>query len=162
MTTLQFAQPQNSNYQFSPTLDGATYNATITWLFFGQRYYLNVSSLEGELICSVPLIGSPPSLALASLTWGNGFVTAETFTPHGFTPGTVVVLTVSSCIPTAYNGQVDALILNDTEFQYDLAADPGVAVTLGSVAYLINLVGGFFTASSLTYSSETQQITVSP
>ena len=162
MTTYPFTPSTQANFQFGPTLDGSQYNAVVVWNVFGQRYYLNVYSLEGTLVCSRPLVGSPDGVSLSSLSWANGIVLAETSSPHGFTVSSVVTMTISGCTPSSYNGQVEALIINANEFQFEIAADPGMAVTLGAVGYLINIVGGFFTTSSLVFYPDAQQIIVSP
>jgi hypothetical protein len=162
MTTYPFTPSTQANFQFGPTLDGSQYNAIVTWNVFGQRYYLNIYTLEGALVCSIPMVGSPDVVSLSSLTWASGIVLAETATPHGFTVNSVVTVTISGCTPNAYNGQVEALIVNDNEFQFDLTADPGMAVTLGTVGYLINLVGAYFITSSLVFYPDAQQIVVLP
>jgi hypothetical protein len=60
MTTLtQFAPTVNQNFSFQPTLDGAQYSAIITWSLFGQRWILNVFTLQGVLVLQKPLRGSP-------------------------------------------------------------------------------------------------------
>ena len=53
-----FAPSPDSAYKFSPTLDGAIYNASVTWNLFGRRYYLNVNDQAGNLILSVAMAGS--------------------------------------------------------------------------------------------------------
>lgn len=58
-TIIQFNPQPVSIFQFSPVLDGVTYSATVTWNLYGQRYYLNIYTVDGVLQLSVPLIGSP-------------------------------------------------------------------------------------------------------
>lgn len=70
MTTLiPFNPAPNANFQFQCTLDGAPYNVICTFNAYGQRYYVNVYDLNGTLVFSRPLIGSP-SFANLSLTLG--------------------------------------------------------------------------------------------
>lgn len=60
MTTYTNFEPSlTENFIFNPTLDGAVYTATITWNLFGQRYYINITTIQGVLIVCLPLIGSP-------------------------------------------------------------------------------------------------------
>lgn len=60
MTTITtFAPSPTTNFQFSPTLDGTVYTAVVNWNLFGQRYYLNLYTVQGELIFCLPLVGSP-------------------------------------------------------------------------------------------------------
>lgn len=162
MTTYPFTPSTLSNFQFGPTLDGSQYNAVVVWNVFGQRYYLNVYSLEGALVCSLPMVGSPEAIPLASLDWANGIVVAQTSAPHGFTVGSKVTVTIAGCAPTTYNGLIEALVLNTTLFQYDVASNPGSVATLGTVAYQINLVGAFFDSSILIYNPQANQIEVNP
>jgi hypothetical protein len=61
MTTLtNFTPSPTSNFQFTPTLDGAQYTAIIRWNLFGERYYMKLTTLDGILVANVPLVGSPP------------------------------------------------------------------------------------------------------
>lgn len=60
MTTyVPFSPSAARAFQFSPTLDGATYTGVVTWNTFGQRWYLNLYDLGGNLVICTPLIGSP-------------------------------------------------------------------------------------------------------
>ncbi len=60
MTTLvTFAPTQSSSFQFQAVFDDTAYTVVVTWNLFGQRYYVNVYTVTGTLIYSLPLIGSP-------------------------------------------------------------------------------------------------------
>ena len=60
MTTYTYFTPSNSTpFQFQATLDGAQYNIIVTWSLAGQRWYINVVDLNGNLILSQARIGSP-------------------------------------------------------------------------------------------------------
>ena len=70
MTTLiNFAPTALENFQFIATFDGKQYNVIVTWNLFGQRYYINVYTLQNALILCMPLIGSPQGYDI-SLTKG--------------------------------------------------------------------------------------------
>ncbi len=69
MTTFPFTPQANANFNFQPTFDGQQYTVTCTWNLFGQRYYVNILTLNGQLIVSTPLIGSPDNFNI-SLTAG--------------------------------------------------------------------------------------------
>lgn len=58
-TTYQFAPSATAPFQFQPTFDSNVYTVIVTWSLFGVRYYINVYQLDGTLIVSRPLIGSP-------------------------------------------------------------------------------------------------------
>lgn len=69
MMLYPFTPLQNQNFQFQPTFDGTQYNIVITWNFWGQRYYVNIYTLNGGLVLSIPMIASPDDYSI-SLTAG--------------------------------------------------------------------------------------------
>lgn len=137
---------------FSPTLDGQQYNCTCTWNLFGQRYYLNCFDTSGNLVFSRALVDTPPAQPLEALSWSSvtRLVTATTQTPHGWTLGAVIELTIAGSAPDAFNGTFSCRVTGPSSFVYSLAADPGDNVTPGSVSFLISLSAGYF-ASTLVY-----------
>lgn len=147
---------------FQPTLDGQQYNAIITSSLFGQRPMLNLYSLSNELIVCEALEGSPNPKPLQSVTWANGLATATALNPHGFKVGQVVTLTIADMVPDTYNGLFQCLIRSPLTFTYPIANDPGTVTSVGSLAQNLNLVGAYFTESSLVYRVAAQQIEVSP
>lgn len=46
-------------FQFQATLDGVAWNVTITWSLAGQRWYLNIRDLQGNLKLARAVVGSP-------------------------------------------------------------------------------------------------------
>lgn len=58
-TLTQFTPAINQNFSFQPTLDGQQYSVVFTWGLFGQRWIMNVYTLQGTLILQKPLRGSP-------------------------------------------------------------------------------------------------------
>jgi hypothetical protein len=160
-TIFPFATTPQSPFQFQPTLDGTVYNVTVTWNLFGQRYYINVTTLGGELILCEPLIGSPSGLNLQALTWALGQSEATTVAPHGFAIGQTLALNVSGATPDAFNGDVRALITGRSTFSYPLTSYPGQAIGFGIVNYNINLLAGYFT-SVMVFREAAQQFEVSP
>lgn len=168
MAFFNFAPSTSAPFQFSPTLDGQIYNATVPWLLFGARFYLNLVALDGTPILYTAIAGSPPALQLQSLSWANGSVSAGTAVPHGYRIASTVALTISGCTPDAYNGKINALITGPSSLSYLLANDPGSATVFGAVAYNLNLIGGVakedgtFFASTLVYRTQNRQFEVSP
>lgn len=167
-TAFQFAPSKAAPYQFSPVLDGAVYNASVPSLLFGNRFYLDLVAADGTPIWYGAIVGSPPGLQLASLTWQQGRVLAQTSAPHGYKPASSVALTVAGCAPDAYNGQVEAMSTGPSSLFYPLAADPGPATMFGSAGQEFNLIGGVPNANGAAFSSRlvfrtgTQQFEVSP
>lgn len=58
-TYFPFAPNVNRNFVFSPTLDGAQYTVEVTWSLFGQRWMVNVFTLQGDRVITKPLRTSP-------------------------------------------------------------------------------------------------------
>ena len=163
MTTIYPFTPNNQGpFQFSPELDGNTYNVQVTWSLFGARYYVNVYDLAQNLIVALPMIGSPSAYNLASLSWSHGLVTAETTEHHGYLINSTTDLVISGAAPDNYNGTVSAFIIDQSTFQYDVAQDPGPATTTGNVVFNINLVAGYFDTSTLVFRQDANQFEVMP
>lgn len=69
MTQWLFTAPANAPFQFAPTLDGNPYTCQITWNTAGQRWYVTCYTLAGDVVFTLPLIGSPPGGSI-SITAG--------------------------------------------------------------------------------------------
>jgi hypothetical protein len=53
-------QPSNSaNFTFNATFDGVAYNVVVNWNYWAQRYYVNVYTINGQIVYTLPQIGSP-------------------------------------------------------------------------------------------------------
>lgn len=146
-------------FQFQVTLDGQLYTVIVTWSLFGQRYYMNLFDLSGNLILSRSIVGSPVGIALQGLIWDQGVVTAQTTESHGFDDGQTLILTISRAIPDAYNGTYQCLVNGNDTFTYSLAGDPGPATAFGEFDYYIDLTKGYF-ESILAFQDENQQFIV--
>jgi hypothetical protein len=157
-----FIPSSTAPFQFQPTLDGQVYSARVIWNLFGQRYYVELSGLDGSLIFLLPLIGSPTGVQVESFSWSKNRVHVVTAEPHGYTVGDTLGLTISGCVPIEYNGYVFGLILSDNEFSYPANVDPGLATVLGNVDYDANLAGGYFSESTLVFREASQQFIVTP
>lgn len=169
MTTFfPFTPSPAAPFQFQPTLDGAVYNASVPWLFFGSRYYLSLSSVSGTTIWYGAVVGSPTGVALSALSWANGIVSARTALPHGYKVAATVLLAIDGSTPAAYDGTFPCLITGPTTFSYALASDPGPGTVLGTAQYDVNLIGGVPNAngvpfaSTLVFRQSSQQFEVSP
>jgi hypothetical protein len=131
------------------------------WNVSGQRWYLNLKDLSGNLIVNLPIIASPPSRNLQALSWVRGASLAVTALPHGFKLGSTIRLSVADCLPVAYNGIINALITGTMTFSYPLTADPGQATVLGTAGFEVNLVGGYF-SSRMIFRATSQRFEVTP
>ena len=161
MTTYTpFTPSQTAPFSFRPVLDGNVYLARTPFLHYGQRYYLNLTRLDGTPVVYRPLTESPPTLPLASIAWANNTVTAVTATPHGYALGIVVPLLISGCAPAAYNGNVQANVVDAQTLTWPLNANPGTATAVGMADWSVNLIAGYFNTSTMVFRN--QQFEVGP
>lgn len=166
MTTYYNFTPSRVNsppFQFSPTLDGATYNVVIMWNIARQGYYVNVYALDGTLIVSLPLIGSPTGLQISALSWDGVNANVALTNPHRISVGSCVQRTVTGVVPDGYNGSFLMVASGPSSLSYPLPTDPGGdATTPGAVLNNINLVAGYFVTSTLVFRGQSQQFEVAP
>lgn len=148
--------------QFQPTLDGQQYTCVVRWNIFGQRYYVACFSLGGQLIFNRPLIGSAVGVNIESLSWSlGGSVSLVTTVPHGLKPGKTADLTVSGCVPEAYNGVWRCYAEDPQTLTFQLSTNPGNTTSLGNVGYEVSICANYF-ASRLVYRTANMQFEVSP
>ena len=87
-------------------------------------------SLLTQLSDLTPLIsGAQP---ITSMTWASALVTVTATSPHGFTIGDTLLLTITGVAPTAYNGTLTVTVTSTTAFTYPLASNPGAVTTQGA------------------------------
>lgn len=89
------------------------------------------------------------ALALTSLVWSGGTVTATTAVPHGFTVSDTLPLTIAGETPSGYNGTFTCTITGASTFTYPLASNPGSQTVAGvytpeDVAELVAMATTFF------------------
>lgn len=58
-TIIPFTPSTQAPFQFQATLDGALYTVIVKWNWFGQRWYIEVLDLSGNLIIYTAMVGSP-------------------------------------------------------------------------------------------------------
>jgi hypothetical protein len=158
-TFIDFVPSQIQAPQFNLTLDGNTYTAVITWNLFAQRYYITILSLEGTVIVTEALVGSPIPIAISSVSWANGKAIVRTAAPHGLRFAQSAIRTISGMAPDAYNGTFQVFAIDRSTFSFPLAANPGAATGIGAVENNINLVAGLFT-STLVFRAANNQFEV--
>lgn len=69
---------------------------------------------------------------LTSLTWLSSVVTATATSPHGFTNGDTLWLTIAGAAPAGYNGTFLCTITGASTFTYPLATNPGSETSPGT------------------------------
>lgn len=77
-----------------------------------------------------PLLAA--ALALTSLVWSSGAVTATTAAPHGLTIGTQFITTIAGAVPAGYNGTYTATVTGASAFTYQQPVNPGSETTPGT------------------------------
>lgn len=152
-TLVNFLPSATAAFQFQPTLAGSQYNVTVTWNTFGQRYYINLTDLSGNLILCRALTSSGPSIP-ATLSWANGTATAVTAAPHNVPLGSVAAVVISQT-ETAFDGSVQVLSTDTQTLTYTLMSNPAATIA-GVVNFSLNLVAGYIDAW-LLFHEETQQ-----
>lgn len=108
-------------------------------------------ALLTQLSSLTPIING--ALALTSLTWSSGTVTATAAAAHGFTIGDTIVVTIAGAVPVAYNGTFTITVTTTTAFTYPIASNPGSETTPGTytpedVAELNAMATTFFAQGS--------------
>jgi hypothetical protein len=93
------------------------------------------------------------SHAISTLTYVGGNVVAVTASPHGFTIGDTIPLTISGAAPSGYNVTALCTITGASTFQYPVASNPGANTTPGiyteeDVAELVAMATTFFAQGS--------------
>ncbi len=95
------------------------------------------------------------ALALSTISWAGGTVTATTNGTHGLPVGEFVEITIAGATPVGYNGTFLCFVPNTTHFTYVLASNPGTVVvaggwTLEDVGELNAMATTFFAQGSAT------------
>jgi hypothetical protein len=162
-TFVPFSQPAAGNFQFNATLNGAQYRCVVTWNVFGQRYYLNVYGLDGTLMVSEGMSGSPTGFQIEAITWNAAAVTVKTSVPHGYKIGSMISLSIDGVAPSAYNGRYEMIVTGPSMLTFPLASNPGPATVFGTLSYDVNLVGAYFAPpTSLVFRQQSQQFEIGP
>ena len=73
------------------------------------------------------------SKAITSMAWSASVVTVTTTSPHGWTNGDVIPVTIAGVTPAAYNGNVTATVTGASTFTYPLVSNPGSVTIQGTV-----------------------------
>lgn len=170
--------PGNVPWQSNVTLDGSLYTLTAFWLTYAQRWYIQLTALDGTLVFFRPLIGSGTPAALVTMAWvdGNpasdpalappdspsGIVTVTTGTPLGYAAGATVTFTISGSNPAGYDGTYPSLVTGPSSLSYPLASNPGAVVSVGSLSVDVNLAWPYFQTSTLVFRDAAQQFEVTP
>ena len=162
MTTyVPFLPTSGAPFQFQATFDGTQYTVIVNWNVTAQRWYVNIYTYGNVLVLCTAVVASPATIPLQALTWANGTVTVTGTMPHGWNLYGTFDVTISDCVPSAYNGTYTVFAASSTTVTFPLTLNPGLVTTLGSVAYNISLTAGYFN-STLVFRESTQTFEITP
>lgn len=75
MTTLAWAPNPVTPWSAQVTLDGQLYTVATPWSLYGQRYYVYVFDLQGNLVLALPRVEGPNLAAgyftTSTLNWSD-------------------------------------------------------------------------------------------
>ena len=136
LNVTQTVAPKPSQLQQS----GAVVSAGGTTLPSGTYLYIGQPSALTAILA--------PSLAITSMTWASGTVTA-TVAAMTLAVGETFLTTISGAVPAAYNGTYTATVASSTTFTFALATTPGSETTPGTytpnyVQHLMDVSTEFF------------------
>ena len=119
----------------------------------GTSLAVNATQFLSQLLDLTALLKAP--LALTSLAWASGTVTATASVAHGVTVGGTFLTTIAGAVPSSYNGTYVATATTSTAFTYALAVSPGTETTPGTytppgVAELVAMATTFFDQGTVT------------
>jgi hypothetical protein len=133
MTTLiSFVPSTTAAFSFGPALNGVTYNATVTWNVFGQRYYLNLSDLSNNLILCTAIVPTGPSQG-ATVYWNaqRNVAVVTTAGPHNIPIGCLSRLRLSGT-GTNLDGSFVMLATGSSTLNYAHPQSPPNPLPLGA------------------------------
>jgi hypothetical protein len=160
-TFVNFTPNTTAPFSFQCTLNGSQYTVTVTWNIYGQRYYITVSDLSGNVVLYRPLISCGPQFQ-SQLSWSEGDAEVVTSSPHNVPLGWVCAIYVSQT-DTGFDGLYEALSTGPSTLIYPLATDPATATPLtGQVDFNLNMVQDVVDDSYLLFRYQTQQFEYGP
>lgn len=160
-TFVNFTPSTSQIFTFQAQLGASQYTVTVTWNVFGERYYVNVYDLSGNLVIARPLTACGPQLT-ATFSWTAGTATATTTAPHLVPVGRVANAYISQT-GTGFDGAVQVLAMGASTLTYALAANPGEATPVsGLVNFNQNLVEGVIDGAYLLFRFESQRFEFGP
>jgi hypothetical protein len=154
-TIVQFTPSSIQAFAFQATLGGAQYTVTILWNVFGQRYYIQVTDLSGNLIIFRAMTSSGPTI-ISQLSWSNGVATVTTSLPHNVPVGWAVNINIGQS-NTGFDGDYQGLSTGPNTITYPLAVNPLQSATItGNLNFLVNLIEGYID-DTLVFFAASQQ-----
>lgn len=123
----------NTSVQIAPSVSQLQQSGAIVSTG-GTTLAANAYQYCGNLAAVTALLSAP--LALTSLAWASGTVTATSAATLALASGQTFTTTISGAVPAGYNGTFTATVTGTDTFTYPLALNPGIETAPGS--YLPN------------------------
>lgn len=141
-TIVQFSPSTSAPFQFQPVINGVQYTAIIKWNIAGQRYYLALYDVSGNLVLFTAVVASGPRMS-ATLTWQDtgvgGLATALTSIPHNVLVGQLANIHISQT-DSPYDGEWQVLSTGPQTLTFALP-NPNQSQPLGGqLSFNVNLV----------------------
>ena len=141
-TIVAFTPSSIQAFSFQATLGGSQYTVTILWNVFGQRYYIKVEDLSGNLIIFRALTSSGPTI-ISQLSWVNGVATVTSSLPHNVPVGWAVNINVGQS-NSGFDGNFQGLSTGANTITYNLSSNPNESASItGNLNFLVNLIQGY-------------------
>ena len=153
---MDFAPSTTALFQFLATLaNGVQYNVQVPQNAFGERWYVTVADLSGNVVAHRPVTQSGPMFN-ATLTWADQVATAVLNGNHNVPLAGVINARVSQS-NTAFDGSYQMLAVNPSTFTFALPANPDQSTPVAAkVDFPLDLLGGLG-IGSLYFHADTQQ-----
>jgi hypothetical protein len=135
-------------------LDYQDITMMVTWNVAAQRYFINLYTLDGVWVCTVPLVETSNGQQVLAMTYDpdQGVLIGKMTAPMRRPPGQIVDYMLENFSPVSINGPQQCLTLADQRFSF-AAPDPGVISVMGHASRYQNMVKGYFQYSTLIYRS---------
>lgn len=145
-------------------MNGTQYAITVLWNVYGQRYYVQVADLSGNVLLYQPLISSGPQLSSTFEWCSPGTAMITTSSAHNVPIGSVANVYVSHT-DSDFDGEYAALSTGPTTMSYPLQANPlsttGQPVN-GTLSFNNNLVEQVIGGAYLLFRGATQTFEYGP
>lgn len=150
-----FAPSTEAVFQFQAVFGGTQYVIACPWNAFGERWYITVSDLAGDVVAHRPIVQSGPRYQ-ATLTWADNLATIVTSAPHELVAGWLAQGRVYGS-GTPFDGFWEVLAVDEQTLTFNMPVNPqqSVAVT-GSFDFPLDLLAGYG-IGPLYFHASTQQ-----
>lgn len=151
-TYVPFRASNTSAPRLTVQLDYQDITMMVTWNVAAQRYFINLYTLDGVWICTVPMVETSKGQPVLTMVYDSsqGLLVGTMAAPMRRPPGQIVDYVLEGFSPSTINGLQQCLTLADQRFSFK-APDPGVISIMGHASRYQNMAKGYFQYSTLIY-----------